>query len=166
MLPRKSFERFGPFVEVRAAEDIVFSRNLLATGGRVLFYPQMRVFHDNRTTMRPYLRNQFVVGKHTAGARRLVRFADTGSYWLFLLLLPIAPVAKVAKIALRMARRKPSHLVRLAREFPLFFAGICAYSAGLAVGTASSLRAHESYHGTRHDPTPGAHAAAQIVERK
>lgn len=143
VLPRKSFERFGPFVAVRAAEDIVFSRKLLAGGGRVLFYPQMCVSHDNRTTLRPYLRNQFVVGKHTAIARRLVRFADTGSYWLFLLLLPVAPIAKVAKIAARMARRKPSHLVRLAREFPLFFAGICAYSVGLIAGVLTSLEVSE-----------------------
>jgi glycosyltransferase involved in cell wall biosynthesis len=141
VLPRESFERFGPFVAVRAAEDVVFSRRLLAAGGRVLFFPALRAFHDNRTRLRPYLRNQFIVGKHTAIARRLVRFADTNRYWVFVMLLPIAPVAKLAKIAARMAVRRPRHLLALARELPLFFAGICAYSIGLVGGALSSAPA-------------------------
>ena len=139
VLPRTSFDRFGPFVAVRAAEDIVFSRKLLAAGGRVFFYPALRVFHDNRTRLRPYLRNQFLVGKHTAVARRLVRFADTSRYWLFVMLLPVAPAAKIAKIAARMAARKPRHLLVMAREFPLFLAGICSYCFGLAAGAGSFL---------------------------
>lgn len=139
VLSRTNFERFGPFVAVRAAEDVVFSRRLLAAGGRVLFYPALRAFHDNRTRIRPYLRNQFVVGKHTAIARRLVQFADTGRYWLFVTLLPVAPIAKLAKIVARMTRRNPYHLIMLGREFPLFFAGICAYSAGLTAGVLSTL---------------------------
>lgn len=144
VLPRKSYERFGPFVAVRAAEDVVFSRKLLASGGRVLFYPALQVFHDNRTRLRPYLRNQFVVGKYTAIARRLVQFADTNRYWLFVTLLPIAPIAKLAKIAARMAIRRPRHLFALGRELPLFFAGICAYSTGMAAGALSPTPTGES----------------------
>jgi glycosyltransferase involved in cell wall biosynthesis len=139
VMPRAAFERYGPFVDVRAAEDVVFSRRLLAAGGRLLFLPSMRVFHDNRTRLRPFLRNQFVVGKHTAIARRLVRFADTDRYWLFLLLLPVAPIAKLGKISARMARRKPAHLLRVAKEFPRLFAGLCAYGAGMVEGVRTPL---------------------------
>ena len=141
VLPRRSFERFGPFVAVRAAEDVVFSRRLLAAGGRVLFYPRLLVSHDNRTRMRPYLRNQFIVGKHTAIARRLVQFADTGRYWLFVLLLPISPLAKLAKIAVRMMLRRPAHVLVLLRELPLVLAGICAYCVGMAAGVLSPIPA-------------------------
>lgn len=143
VLPRRAFERFGPFVAVRAAEDVVFSRRLLAAGGRVLFYPAMVVAHDNRTRLRPYLRNQFIVGKHTAIARRLVKFADTGHYWLFILLLPISPLAKLAKIAVRMMLRRPAHLLVLLKELPLVLAGICAYCAGMVAGVATQLPAAE-----------------------
>ncbi len=139
VLPRRSYDRFGPFVGVRAAEDVVFSRRLLTAGGRVLFYPALCAFHDNRTRLRPFLRNQFIVGKHTAIARRLVRFADTDHYWVFVALLPIAPIAKLAKIAGRMLRRKPGHLLMLARELPLFVAGLCAYSAGMTAGALSRV---------------------------
>jgi hypothetical protein len=94
----------------------------------------MRVLHDNRVHVRPFLRNQFLVGKHTANARRVVRFTDIDRYWLFLLMLPLAPLVKLAKIMVRMARMKPAHLLRVLREFPLFFAGLCAYSMGMVVG--------------------------------
>jgi glycosyltransferase involved in cell wall biosynthesis len=165
VLPRKSFERFGPFVAVRAAEDVVFSRRLLAAGGRVLFFPRMRVFHDNRTRLRPYLRNQFVVGKHTAIARRLVQFADTGRYWLFVMLLPVAPVAKLAKITARIALRRPRSLLLLAREFPLLFAGICTYSVGLVAGALSPV--HISETGDRGDVRTASSdvEAARPIER-
>ncbi len=139
VLSRQSYERFGPFVAVRAAEDVVFSRRLLAAGGRIFFYPSLRVVHDNRTHFRPYMRNQYVVGKHTAIARRLVQFSDIRRYWLFVLLVPIAPFAKLVKIAVRMAAREPRHLVALARELPAFSAGICAYSVGLAAGVLSRV---------------------------
>ena len=122
---------------MRAAEDVVFSRRLLAAGGRVLFYPALRASHDNRTRLQPFLRNQFLVGKHTAIARRLVQFDDIDRYWLFLALLPIAPIAKLAKITARMVQRHPRHLLMLGRELPLFAAGLCAYSAGMVAGAVT-----------------------------
>lgn len=137
VLRHSAYERFGPFVDVRAAEDIVFSRKLLAAGGTILFYPQMKVWHDNRTHVRNYLRNQLLLGKHTAMARRLVPFADTPSYTLFVLLLPLSPLAKLTKIVLRLAQQNPRHINRIVQEFPLFFTGICAYCVGLASGVVS-----------------------------
>lgn len=137
LLRRGAYERFGPFVEVRAAEDIVFSRQLLAAGGTILFYPQMKVWHDNRTQVRHYLSNQILLGKHTALARRLVPFADTPSYAIFVLLLPLAPLAKLTKIVLRLAQQNPRNIKRVVQEFPLFFTGICAYCVGLASGVVS-----------------------------
>jgi GT2 family glycosyltransferase len=139
VLRRSAYERFGPFVEVRAAEDIVFSRRLIAAGGTILFYPALQVAHDNRTGVRSYLRNQLLLGKYTAIARRLVPFADTQSYALFLLLLPISPLAKLAKIVLRLARWHPRGLEKVWQEFPLLFIGICTYCIGLGVGTASRV---------------------------
>src|SRR4029453_13270069 len=102
-----TYERFGPFVEVRAAEDLLFSRRLVLAGGRILFTPAMRVFHDNRRRVRPFLRNQVVLGTYTAMARRVVPFEDSSSRLLFLALLPVAPAAKIAKIAWRLARGGP-----------------------------------------------------------
>jgi len=153
VLPRTSYDRFGPFVAVRAAEDVVFSRRLLAAGGRVLFYPALRASHDNRTRLRPFLRNQFLVGKHTAIARRLVQFDDIDRYWLFLALLPIAPIAKLAKITARMVQRHPRHLLMLGRELPLFAAGLCAYSAGMVAGAVT--RAPAAGDGSMYDGRVG-----------
>ncbi|HLK10805.1 MAG TPA: glycosyltransferase [Candidatus Binatia bacterium] len=141
ILPRAAYERYGPFVEVRAAEDVVFSRRLVAAGGRILFVPELRVYHDNRQRLGPFLRNQVTLGRHTAIARRLVRFADSRSLLPFYLLLPVAPFAKLAKIALRFARRRPALLGRLMRELPLVGVGLAAYGMGQVGGGWARLPA-------------------------
>jgi GT2 family glycosyltransferase len=141
ILSREAYERYGPFVEVRAAEDVVFSRRLVAAGGRIVFVPELRVYHDNRQRLGPFLRNQVTLGRHTAIARRLVRFADSGSLLPFYLLLPVAPLAKLAKIALRFARRRPVLLARLARELPLVALGLAAYGVGQVGGAMVRLPA-------------------------
>lgn len=139
VMTRTSYRKYGPFVDVRAAEDVVFSRRLVAAGGRILFAPEMRVFHDNRRAVRPFLRNQVTLGKHTAIARRLVRFADSGSNVVFYLLLPVAPLAKFAKIVLRLARRRPALAGRLLRELPLLTLGLAAYGAGQVQGAFARI---------------------------
>lgn len=131
---RDVFERAGGFPAWRGAEDVVFSCRVTAQGGRIEFLPALRVRHDNRTALRPFLRNQFVLGAFTAQARRVVAFADTGSWGLFLALLPVAPVAKLAKIGLRLARGNPGRLPQLVREAPLFLLGLCVFCAGMVRG--------------------------------
>lgn len=131
VMSRETYNRFGPFVPVRAAEDVVFSRKLIAAGGTIVFYPRLKVVHENRTHVRAYIRNQFVIGRHTALARRLVPFADVQSYRLFLLMLPVAPVAKLAKIVVRFLRWKPANVWPVLKELPLLSVGLCACSAGM-----------------------------------
>lgn len=134
VLSRRAYAMFGPFAELRAAEDIVFSRELVARGGRILFFPALRVRHDNRTRMRPFLRNQILVGKHTAAARRVVRFADSPSRMMFLLALPAAPAVKLLKIALHLGRYRLGRAMLVIKELPVLLMGACAYSLGLVQG--------------------------------
>lgn len=138
VMRRATYERFGPFVEIRAAEDLIFSRRLLLAGGRILFSPTMRVAHDNRRRLRPYLRNQLLLGKYTAMARRVVPFDDARSPLVFLALLPVAPAAKLAKIVLRLLRWCPRQLLALVREFPLVLLGVLAYGVGQVRGAFSA----------------------------
>lgn len=128
------FARVGGFPDTRAAEDVIFSRRAIAAGARITFEPRLRVWHENRTLLRPFLRNQFLLGVYTVRARRLVPFVDVPRYGLFLALLPVAPAAKLAKIALRLARQTPRRLLALLRELPCFTAGLCSYSAGMVAG--------------------------------
>jgi GT2 family glycosyltransferase len=138
VMRRAAYERYGPFVEIRAAEDLIFSRRLKMAGGRILFSPTMQVFHDNRRALRPYLRNQLLLGRYTAMARRVVPFEDSGSMLLFYALLPVAPLAKLAKIVLRLARWCPGKLVDLAVAFPLVLLGALAYGVGQVRGAMAA----------------------------
>jgi GT2 family glycosyltransferase len=137
VMRRSSYERFGPFVEIRAAEDLIFSRRVVMAGGRILFAPAMRVFHDNRRRLGPYLRNQVLLGTYTAIARRVVPFEDSSSQLVFLALLPLAPAVKLAKIVIRLARWCPRQLLALARAFPLVVLGAVAYGIGQVRGALS-----------------------------
>jgi GT2 family glycosyltransferase len=134
VMPRETYARFGPFIETRAAEDMLFSRRLALAGGRIVFAPSMCVSHDNRRHLRTYLRNQVLLGKHTAIARRVVPFADSRSQLLFFALLPIAPAAKLGKVVWRLARWCPRQLAALVRELPLVLLGALGYGAGQVVG--------------------------------
>lgn len=142
VMPRAAYDRFGPLVEVRAAEDVVFSRRLVAAGGRILFDAGLRVAHDNRTHLGRFLRNQVLVGRHTAIARRLVPFADSSSYALFLALLPVAPAVKLAKIAIHVGRYDPRQLRAVVKDFPTLVLGAWAYSIGLVWGAMSRVEAN------------------------
>jgi GT2 family glycosyltransferase len=138
VMRRAAYERFGPFVEIRAAEDLIFSRRLKMAGGRILFSPTMQVFHDNRRALRPYLRNQLLLGRYTAMARRVVPFDDSASMVLFYALLPLAPVAKLAKIVLRLVRWCPRKLLDLAAAFPLVLLAALAYGVGQVRGALAA----------------------------
>ena len=138
VMRRATYERFGPFPEVRAAEDVVFSRRLVAAGGTILFAPWLVVAHDNRTRLADFVRNQMLVARYTAVARRLVRFADMPGYWPFVACLPVAPLAKLWKIVLHVARGNPRTLGSLVRALPLVAIGACAYGAGLVQGALVS----------------------------
>jgi glycosyltransferase involved in cell wall biosynthesis len=134
VLTRQTYERFGPFVEVRASEDILYSGGVVAKGGRILFFPRLHVLHDNRQSLRPYLRNQVLLGQYTAMARRRVRFADSSSRALFLAALPLSPLVKLAKVVWRLRRWAPGELTTLMREAPLVLLGVLAHGTGQARG--------------------------------
>jgi GT2 family glycosyltransferase len=138
VMRRAAYERFGPFVEIRAAEDLIFSRRLKMAGGRILFAPSMQVFHDNRRALKPYLRNQLLLGRYTAMARRVVPFDDSASMLLFYALLPVAPLAKLAKIVVRLARWCPAKLIDLLRASPLVVLAAVAYGVGQVRGALAA----------------------------
>jgi glycosyltransferase involved in cell wall biosynthesis len=147
VLTRETYERFGPFIEVRASEDILYSGRVVAKGGRILFFPRLYVLHDNRQRVRPYLRNQALLGQYTAMARRRVHFADSSSHALFLVALPLSPLVKLAKVVWRLRRWAPGELTTLIREAPLVLLGVLAHGTGQARGAfrrfPDRLRRHD-----------------------
>jgi hypothetical protein len=58
---------------------------------------------------------------------------------MFFALLPVAPLAKFVKITLRLGRRNPRALGRVAKELPLFSLGLLAYGAGQVSGALTPL---------------------------
>jgi glycosyltransferase involved in cell wall biosynthesis len=170
VMRRATYERFGPFVEIRASEDLIFSRRVVVAGGTILFAPRMCVFHDNRRRLGPFLRNQVLLGTYTAMARRVVPFEDSRSRLLFVVLLPVAPAVKLAKIVWRLTRWCPRQLLALARAFPLVLLGVIAYGIGQVRGafaSAASLeavgRSGSTTPSSADDSTSPSHAASRAT---
>jgi len=66
---RELFERYGFFEDVRASEDLLFNWRLSLAHERILFDPEIRVTHLNRTGWRKVLTYQNVLGTNSALAR-------------------------------------------------------------------------------------------------
>ena len=66
---RELFDRYGYFDDVRASEDLLYNWKLSLGGEKILFDPEIRVTHMNRTGWRKVIRYQAVLGEHSALAR-------------------------------------------------------------------------------------------------
>lgn len=66
---REAFERYGLFEDVRASEDLLFNWRLSLGGERILFDPEARVTHLNRTGWSTIISYQSVLGQSSALAR-------------------------------------------------------------------------------------------------
>lgn len=134
---REIFERFGVFSDLRASEDVVFIHQLRKHGVKVLFEPRIYIRHMNRRAWAPFLRNQNILGKHSALARRLFPLPGAAlaeKKWI----APLLPLVRTLRtLQFILANRWP-HNLKLLCEFlltlPIFFLGACAWSKGFAQG--------------------------------
>jgi glycosyltransferase involved in cell wall biosynthesis len=134
---RAIFERFGVFSDLRASEDAVFIHQLRRHGVKVLFEPRICIRHMNRRAWAPFLRNQNILGKHSALARRLFPLpgaALAGKKWI----TPALPFIRTLRTLQFILMNRWPHNLRLLLEFlltlPIFFLGACGWSKGFAEG--------------------------------
>jgi GT2 family glycosyltransferase len=66
---REVFERCGLFDDIRAGEDLLFNWRITLAGEKLLFDPEIRVTHNNRTGWLDVFKYQRVLGYGSAAAR-------------------------------------------------------------------------------------------------
>lgn len=137
---RNLFDRIGGFPKIRAAEDVIFCKNARDCGAKICFSPDIRVYHQNRTELGKYLKNQMVLGTYTAVARRRVPFPDQVGFFTYIMCLPLAPPLKLAKIVSRLYKRNPKNLYLVTRDFHVLMVGLIVYSVGLIFGVIKSTK--------------------------
>lgn len=134
---REIFERFGVFSDLRASEDVVFIHQLREHGVKVLFEPCIYIRHMNRRAWAPFLRNQNILGKHSALARRLFPLPGAvlaGKKWI----APLLPFIRTLRTLQFILTNRWPHNLKLLLEFivtaPIFFIGACGWSKGFHEG--------------------------------
>jgi glycosyltransferase involved in cell wall biosynthesis len=139
LIPRPVWDQYGPFVDHKEGADgrsiggtdtAITSR--LRRAGLLVFAPDARVAHLNRTRGLDMIRGQHRRGRSTAYLGR----ANIDHPWNGLLrhplLAPVAAAARVFSVYRRCVRFAPELLGRAVRLFPLLLVALCAWGAGLA----------------------------------
>lgn len=135
---RKSvFDAVNGFPEVRASEDTFFAHNLTEQGHKILFDPEVRIKHLNRNQWKPYLQNQFVIGKYAAVVRKLLPMP--GAFFVRVpYAFPILPVVRTLRTLQFIFQNSFKHAVQQLLDFlliyPIFFVGSMVWSYGFYCG--------------------------------
>ena len=109
-MPKRAFERYGPFPEHTYSEDSVLSRRMRAHGERLLFAPSIRVFHINREEFWSLVRGKCNHGRDFAMLRTVP------SRLLYACGTPVLPLL----LLWRIARRVWPHRTLRGRFFQVF----------------------------------------------
>jgi len=133
---KEAFDRSGGFPDLRASEDDLFNQSFSCMGFRILFDPKIRIKHMNRTRLRPFLRNQMILGKGFYESRRLNERLN-GSFFikypLFLLFFPFVRFLYRVKHA-----AKARMIMKFILLSPLTLLGAFAFTYGCIRGLLES----------------------------
>jgi GT2 family glycosyltransferase len=130
---RSVFEAVGGFPDFMKGEDTMFCDLVVRRGGRILFVPEAKILHRNRTVFRRFLQNQVALGEGSIETRR-----RTKRHGYFLLrwppLVPFIPVYRTWAIGLRLARSSRRLFAQYLLHYPLLALGMMVYTWGFIRG--------------------------------
>lgn len=113
--------------------DLMFNKALSRAGEKLLFDPDIRVWHWNRTALREHLDHQWRRGRAAAVARRkgLLTGGEIVRYpFLSIPATPVLFLRKVLVFPIRYARAYPRELTSLAKALPVFLLGMLYWHSG------------------------------------
>jgi GT2 family glycosyltransferase len=145
---RPVFDAVGGFPDFMKGEDTIFCDRARAAGNPILFAPDARITHVNRTGFAHFLRNQTALGEGAAETRRRTR--RHGHFlirWPFLVVF--IPAFRTAAIGLRFLRSDRRLFLGYLRLYPLIFMGLLWYTWGFIRGPHRSGLSTESPNGSR-----------------
>jgi len=138
---REIFRKYGLFPEIRAGEDMVFCQKITEKGEKIIFDPEIEVFHKHSINFTGYLNKQLMHGKYSFRARQLARLPGyfINNPFLFPVLLPLLPFIRASGVIFRSLALKNKLIYDIISTFPLFFLGCMMWSSGYAKGYFNHL---------------------------
>jgi GT2 family glycosyltransferase len=136
---REVFEAMGGFDETMwLAEDILFNWKLTQAGHTIVFDPEARVTHLNRTGWRNVLGYQYSMGRMSAIARR--KGGLPGDWMLrFPALITLAPLGRVARAAAWLFKFDRRLLLKFLAISPMYFIASSIWSVGFFAEAANQI---------------------------
>ncbi len=138
---REIFDQYGLFPEIRAGEDLVLCHKIAENGEKIIFDPEIKVFHKNDIGFENYLKKQIMHGQNSYKIRQMERLS--GAFLNHPLILPLLflflPFIRAARIIYRSLYLRNKLIYAILSTFPLFLLGCAAWSVGYAKGYADQL---------------------------
>ena len=128
---REIFEKYGPFPTIRKGVDMLFSYALIKKGEKLLFSPDMKIYHACSTNFLKYLKKQIYHGEYSILARK-----EAGMPGSFLsnniFLIPFLPIVRTFFVLKHVLLLDINLTKDLLESFPIFLLGTLAWSYGCA----------------------------------
>jgi len=138
---REIFDKYGLFADIRAGEDLVLCYKIAERGEKIIFDPDIKVFHKNDISFKHYIKKQIMHGKYSYEIRQMEKLS--GAYinnpLILPLLLPLLPFIRAARVIYRSVCLKNKLIYDILNTFPLFFLGCVMWSFGYAKGVSDHL---------------------------
>jgi GT2 family glycosyltransferase len=137
----ETIAELGSFIEGTYCSDTEFHWRLSAAGQRILFVPEIRVWHRSIDRIGRYLKHEFEHGRFFARVRSRGQRFSTLRRWLYALLFWLIP----ARLMLRVVTcqlRTPETWLRFLAASPLVAAGLVAWSTGECAGYVRGPSSH------------------------
>ena len=130
---RRIFREVGGFPDFMKGEDTIFCERVVQRGHTLLFVPEAKITHWNRTEMGRYLKNQVALGEGSMETRR--RTARHGQFLLrFPMLVAFIPAYRSIAVAGRFLRSDRKLFAGFVLHYPLILLGLLAFTWGFIRG--------------------------------
>jgi len=128
---REIFDKHGNFPTIRKGVDMLFSYNLIEKKEKILFSPEMKIYHACTTNFLKYLKKQILHGEYSILARK-----EAGMPGSFLsnnlIFIPFLPFIRTFFILKHIILLDVNLIKDLLQSLPVFLIGNLAWSFGCA----------------------------------
>jgi len=128
---REIFDKHGNFPTIRKGVDMLFSYNLIEKKEKILFSPEMKIYHACTTNFLKYLKKQVLHGEYSILARK-----EAGMPGSFLsnnlIFIPFLPFIRTFFILKHIILLDINLIKDLFQSLPVFLIGTLAWSFGCA----------------------------------
>ena len=135
---KEIFQRFGLFDgKYYPQEDLVYNYNLIKSGEKMLFVPNIRVYHTHRSRIIQFLAHQEKIGRITAKVLKILPLEGAfivRSLFLGGLLIPLLPLVKFLKTIAVFFKYQPREIIVRPMSVLILGVGLILWGKGFFLG--------------------------------